>query len=61
MTPFDIALLVVTALTAGGAVIWACRELGGALEWFAADGSDDMQMQLQDADVIAGREELLSR
>ncbi len=57
MSFFDVILLLLTAAVAGGAVIWACRELGGALEWFV-DGGDPL---LNEADLVAAREELLSR
>ena len=60
MSLFDVILLLVTALVAGGAVYWACQQLGGALEWFA-DGSDDLRPLLSDAELVAAREELLSR
>lgn len=56
----DILLLATTAVGAAAAVIWACRELGGVLEWFA-DADAEMPVPLSDADVIAAREELLSR
>ncbi len=60
MTFFDILLLAATAAIAGGAVFWACRELGGVVEWFA-DGGDELRPVLNEADLVAAREELLSR
>ncbi len=60
MTAFDVLLLLLTAALAGGAVYWACRELGGVLEWFT-DGVDNLSPLLNDADLVAAREELLSR
>jgi hypothetical protein len=60
MSFFDVILLLMTALVAGGAVYWACQELGGALEWFA-DGGDEFRPMLNDTDLVAAREELLSR
>ena len=60
MTFFDALLLLLTAAVAGGAVYWACQELGGALEWFA-DGGEDLRPILSEADLVAAREELLSR
>lgn len=60
MSFFDVILLLVTALVAGGAVYWACQELGGALEWFA-EGGEDFRPLLTEADLVAAREELLSR
>lgn len=60
MSFFDGILLLVTAAVAGGAVYWACQELGGALEWFA-DGGDELRPLLSEADLVAAREELLSR
>lgn len=60
MSSFDVVLLLVTAAVAGGAVYWACQELGGALEWFT-DGSEDLRPLLTEADLVAAREELLSR
>lgn len=60
MSVFDVILLLVTGAVAGGAVYWACQELNGALEWFA-DGSDDLRPLLNEVDLVAAREELLSR
>ena len=60
MTLSDFLLLLATAAIAGGAVFWAWRELGGVVEWFV-DGGDDMRPLLNDADLVAAREELLSR
>ena len=60
MSFFDVILLVMTAIVAGGAVFWACQQLGGALEWFV-DGGDEFRPLLNDADLVAAREELLSR
>lgn len=57
MSLFDVILLLLTAAVAGGAVVWASQELGGALEWFA-DNNDPL---LNEADLVAAREELLSR
>jgi hypothetical protein len=53
MSFFDAILLLLTAVV-------ACQELGGALEWFT-DGSDELRPMLNDADLVAAREELLSR
>jgi hypothetical protein len=60
MSSFDAILLLLTAAIAGSAVYWACHELGGALEWFA-DGGDELRPLLNEADLVAAREELLSR
>ena len=60
MSSFAVILLLLTAAVAGSAVYWACQELGGALEWFT-DGSDELRPLLNDADLVAAREELLSR
>ncbi|HLL18387.1 MAG TPA: hypothetical protein VK439_06375 [Rubrivivax sp.] len=60
MSSFDAILLVLTVVIAGSAVYWACQELGGALEWFA-DGGDELRPLLNEADLVAAREELLSR
>lgn len=60
MSFFDVILLLLTAGIAGSAVYWACQELGGALEWFA-DGSGELRPLLSEADLVAAREELLSR
>lgn len=57
MTFFDLMLLLLTAAVAAGAVVWASQELGDALDWFS-DSSDPL---LNDADLVAAREELLSR
>ena len=60
MNFFDLILLLLTAAVAGGAMYWACQELNDALDWFA-DGNEELRPLLSESDVVAAREELLSR